>query len=78
MAVETLLLTGLMSWIVLIVLLIIVFVASSIRKAIGVLMVPVCIMVGLYYLTNALGWHGLIMFFGGIFLTIMIATKKGT
>ena len=75
MGLEALMFTGLFSWIILIVLLLLVFVGASIKKPIGVLLVPVCILIGLEYLVNGLGWHGLIMFFSSIFLTLFIARK---
>lgn len=71
------LLYGSFSWFLLIVFIIIVFAAVIMRKALGALMVPVCVLVGLEYLANGLGWHGLIMLLTSMFIVIYIATKKG-
>lgn len=67
---------GSFSWFLLVVFIIIAFAAVLMRKALGALMVPVCVLVGLDYLTHDLGWHGLIMFFTSVFLVTYIAAKK--
>ena len=73
---DTIMFSGLISWIMLLVIIIIVFVVTSLRRPLGVLMVPVCILVGVEYLANGLGWHGIIMFLCSIFTILYIATKK--
>lgn len=43
----------------------------------GLLMMPVSVFLGLYYLDNSLGWHGLIMILTAIFIVAsMIYEQK--
>lgn len=45
----------------------------------GLLMMPVSIFLGIYYLDNSLGWHGLIMILVAIFIvgSMVNEQKKG-
>jgi len=70
------LLYGSFSWYLLIIFIILAFTAVLIRRALGALMVPICVLFGLEYLANDLGWHGLIMILTSVFLVIYMATKK--
>lgn len=48
-------------------------------KYVGLLMLPIAIIFGTVYLTNGLGWHGLIMFLTAIFILIYVGmqSKRG-
>lgn len=67
---------GSFSYFILIIFIIVIFAAVLIRRALGVLMVPVCVLTGIMYLNQDLGWHGLLMFLAGIFIVLFMAAKK--
>ncbi len=79
MAIETVfqeLLFGSMSYLVLLVFLALVWALVLMRRELAALMLPFSVIMGLEYLTNNLGWHGLFMFINSIFIMLYVATKK--
>lgn len=44
-------------------------------RYLGALIVPIMILFGLEYISNGLGWHALIMFFGSIIVMLIMAKQ---
>jgi Na+(H+)/acetate symporter ActP len=64
------------SWLGLLLLIAMVTGISAKVKYGGVLMFPVCLFLGMNYLTYNLMWNALIMFFLAVFIAIMTALHK--
>lgn len=66
------------AWLGLLLFMAIVVTLSLKEKYVGVLMIPVCIFLGINYLSYpSLMWHAIIMFFTAVFIMIKLATSKG-
>ena len=76
MAILETLMFGSFSWFLLVVFIVIVFAATLMRKTLGVLMIPLCVVVALTYLDQGLGWHALFMFLTSVFIVTYIVGKK--
>lgn len=64
------------AWLGLLLLLAIIIVLSVRVRYAGLLTLPICIFLGIDYLTNDLLWNALIMFFASIFIVINIAKSR--
>ncbi len=64
------------AWLGILLLLSIIIGLSLKEKYAAVMMLPVCIFLGIDYITNDLLWNALIMFFSSIFIVFNLARNK--
>lgn len=66
---------GLFSYLFLIVIVILVSLPMFKWKMLSVPMFAISVLIGIFYLTNNLGWHSLIMFLNSIFVVVYTAKE---